>query len=317
MESIRPRREGKIPVKYTDYEIDTFMTALSAGLLPTEIPSDYNEAIKDKEWCKSIEKELTALEDNKTWELVKPPEDINTVLFFNEIKAFFKLRDLKLGTSRIRIRYLEARGVTSEYVEKMNQIKLSLIDYINYIGGNVNGRTVIEGEEVLNAGHIILYGKTDYGPSFIKVVALCLQTSALQLSPHEISGEIVIPMSTTANISTARIKVMVCTCKADAAGLCKHVSAFLILLTRINLAELESISRTELSCSWSNIKSTVQEKYKAVPVKEMLCLQHKMKIPIGETNEKSTQRFILDYFVANLPNSTIAKHRYVSVCFVY
>lgn len=108
----------------------------------------------------------------------------------------------------------------------MPKITLSLVEYINYVGGNTSARCVVEGEEVLNAGHIILHGRTDCSPSYIKLAAICLQTSALQSEPHQISGELGILNG------SAKIKSMVCSCKAGAGSHCKHISAFLILLTR-------------------------------------------------------------------------------------
>lgn len=52
----------------------------------------------------------------------------------------------------------------------MAKITVSLVEYINYVGGNINARCVVEGEEVCNAGHIILHGRTDFSSSHIKLV---------------------------------------------------------------------------------------------------------------------------------------------------
>nr|CAI5833209.1 unnamed protein product [Callosobruchus analis] len=149
----------------------------------------------------------------------------------------------------------------------MGRLTLSLMEYITYIGGNANSRVVLEGEEVVNAGHIILYGKSELTHFSLKVCALCLQTSALQSNPHEIKGTL------TISNKFAAIKQMYCTCKAGAGGQCKHISALLILLTRTNLLELEDISKTQLACAWSGRKGIVQDKYKAVPVPEMPCIK--------------------------------------------
>lgn len=50
---------------------------------------------------------------------------------------------------------------------------------INYTGDNRSCNCVVEGEEVINAGHIILYVKTERSRSSMKVCAICLPTSAL------------------------------------------------------------------------------------------------------------------------------------------
>nr|CAI5831074.1 unnamed protein product [Callosobruchus analis] len=183
----------------------------------------------------------------------------------------------------------------------MGRLTLSLMEYITYIGGNANSRVVLEGEEVVNAGHIILYGKSELTHFSLKVCALCLQTSALQSNPHEIKGTL------TISNKFAAIKQMYCTCKAGAGGQCKHISALLILLTRTNLLELEDISKTQLACAWSGRKGIVQDKYKAVPVPEMPCIKAAVPGPNIFLNPNG-QKSMFEFFIKNLSDSAIAKH---------
>lgn len=207
----------------------------------------------------------------------------------------------------------------------MAGITLSLVEFISFIGGNIRSRCVIEGEEVLNARHIILHGKTEWTSTTIDVCAICLQTSSLQSNPHEIYGKLQI------HNGSAKVAKMHCSCKAGAGGQCKHIAAFLILLTRYlidikcvisdllkndfvfreNLAELEAISKTQLTCAWSNQKSSVQDKYKAVPVKDMPCIVAKANNRKMDLSDDSvcSETSILEYFIKKLPNSTIAKHK--------
>lgn len=106
-------------------------------------------------------------------------------------------------------------------------MQLSLVEYLQCIGGTSNSRCVYEGEEVLNAGHIILLAKMNTSDDYkLHLCALCLQTSALASDPHEIKGTLL----------TAGQKVtvgdMYCTCKARKSAKCKHISAVLIRCTR-------------------------------------------------------------------------------------
>nr|CAI5865889.1 unnamed protein product [Callosobruchus analis] len=152
----------------------------------------------------------------------------------------------------------------------MGRLTLSLMEYITYIGGNANSRVVLEGEEVVNAGHIILYGKSELTHFSLKVCALCLQTSALQSNPHEIKGTLTISNKT-------------------------------------NLLELEDISKTQLACAWSGRKGIVQDKYKAVPVPEMPCIKAAVPGPNIFLNPNG-QKSMFEFFIKNLSDSAIAKH---------
>ncbi|KAF2885848.1 hypothetical protein ILUMI_20325, partial [Ignelater luminosus] len=58
--------------------------------------------------------------------------------------------------------------------------------------GNANSQRIYEGEEVFNAGHIILCGRFQHteAQGCIAIYALCLQTSALHSSPHIIRRQV-------------------------------------------------------------------------------------------------------------------------------
>ncbi|KAJ8957216.1 hypothetical protein NQ318_007778 [Aromia moschata] len=124
-------------------------------------------------------------------------------------------------------------------IRRMADIRLSILKYMEYLDDTVNSKCVYEGEHILNAGHLILSGKTNVTTEFINIYALCLQTSALNSNPHEISGSL--------NISGSTVTVgrMLCSCKAGNSGKCKHISAVLIRCTRENLHDMEEISQTE------------------------------------------------------------------------
>lgn len=67
----RSRRDRKPPDHFKDFEM---MMALSAGTIPSGVPSSYHEAIStNKEWKSAIDAELDSLVANKTWEIVDKP----------------------------------------------------------------------------------------------------------------------------------------------------------------------------------------------------------------------------------------------------
>ncbi|KAK9693331.1 SWIM zinc finger protein [Popillia japonica] len=109
---------------------------------------------------------------------------------------------------------------------KLVNMKLGLLEYFSYVSNSEYSRCVSEGEAVLNAGHVILCGKTKQEGSLLETVALCLQTSALSAEPHKIQGVFEI------NNDGVKISKFNCSCKAGNGGKCKHISAVLIYCTR-------------------------------------------------------------------------------------
>ncbi|KAK9720499.1 YqaJ-like viral recombinase domain [Popillia japonica] len=166
------------------------------------------------------------------------------------------------------------------------KMKLSILEYMRYLEGSQHSKCVVEGENVVNAGHLILAGKNQEacGPDVISVYGLCLQTSALDSNPHEIQENVISvyglclqtsaldsnPHEITGKLAiTTSVKFvkMHCSCKAGNSGRCKHVSAFLIKCIREDVETLGNISQTE------------------------------------KNNE------VLQYFCNKLPTSAIAKHK--------
>jgi hypothetical protein len=99
-------------------------------------------------------------------------------------------------------------------------MKLSILEYMKYIGGSEHSKCVVEGENVINARHLILAGKMDATSEVMSIYGL-FAVKFFRLVPHEITGK----LSVDGSIS---IMKMSCTCKAGNSGKCKHVSAFLI-----------------------------------------------------------------------------------------
>ncbi|KAK4885416.1 hypothetical protein RN001_001687 [Aquatica leii] len=171
-------------------------------------------------------------------------------------------------------------------------VMVSINDYFMYMGGNTNSRRIYEGEEVFNAGHVILCGKVPSEKDVkdtVTIHALCLQTSSLQSAPHTIQGE----LNMTSNRPT--VLNMNCSCKSGSSGRCKHISAVLIHCTRNNINNFEQLSQTDLKCKWStaNVKSNTKEVYKPVEIKAMPCFQKHWPKPII-TISKEMEKNILE-----------------------
>lgn len=64
---------------------------------------------------------------------------------------------------------------------------LSLGDVMRHVGATETRiRCLVEGEEVLNAGHLICCGVKTCTTESVSVQGLCLQTSHVQQMPHEV-----------------------------------------------------------------------------------------------------------------------------------
>nr|CAI5842319.1 unnamed protein product [Callosobruchus analis] len=179
-------------------------------------------------------------------------------------------------------------------------MRLSIMEFMEYIGGSEHSKCVVEGENVLKVCHLILAGKIQEQSctEYMTVYGLCLQTSALDSNPHEITGKL--ELGTSVKISS-----MLCTCKAGNSGKCKHASAFLIRCVREDVETLAPISQTDKKCVWATQRNLTKEKYRPVPVAEMPCFSGK----ILKSNITVDSNSVLDYFCRKLPNSAIAMHR--------
>ena len=96
---------------------------------------------------------------------------------------------------------------------------LEISKIIEYVGTSI--RPIVEGERVCKANHIVFCGFVSRNSNKMDLLALCLQSSALQAMPHEIK----------ITINTGAIECM-CSCVAGKLGRCKHSVAVLIYLSR-------------------------------------------------------------------------------------
>lgn len=108
------------------------------------------------------------------------------------------------------------------------EFTLTVNTLFEFLDATPSSRCIYEGQAVLNAGHIILYGITEKTESQVNVFALCLKSSGLKDIPHELKA--IFLMNNDKNIS---IKSLICSCKAGNSSRCKHVAALLFLCTRL------------------------------------------------------------------------------------
>ncbi|KAH1000571.1 hypothetical protein HUJ04_012880 [Dendroctonus ponderosae] len=111
-------------------------------------------------------------------------------------------------------------------IDALLSVFLLLRTVFAYLNAHAESRCVVEGEELLNANHIMLIGITSETDATKGILALCLQTSALKSVPHELKGTLGLQEN---NIE---IKTFKCSCKAGLSGTCKHISAVLLKCTR-------------------------------------------------------------------------------------
>ena len=101
-----------------------------------------------------------------------------------------------------------------------------------YTNETPSSRNMIEGQNIINSGMLIMCGTTARTNNHIDLYALCLQTSALTSEPHVITGTLLIKYSNISNKGTIVIGKMNCFCKAGASHSGKHVVAVLLFCNR-------------------------------------------------------------------------------------
>ena len=86
-------------------------------------------------------------------------------------------------------------------------------------------RPLIEGEALFKANHVMLCGLQRNEDYFVKILGLCLQTSAFDQPPHEINIQI------SQNEAKKTIECL-CSCKAGNSKKCKHIVSVLLHINR-------------------------------------------------------------------------------------
>lgn len=86
-------------------------------------------------------------------------------------------------------------------------------------------RKYIEGENVVNAYHIVYVEITSNDDEKIKMLGLCLKSTEIFGIPHELN-------ITVTSEDNVKYISCICSCKAGLSGRCKHCVALLIFLVR-------------------------------------------------------------------------------------
>ncbi|XP_064461561.1 uncharacterized protein LOC135371436 isoform X1 [Ornithodoros turicata] len=137
----------------------------------------------------------------------------------------------------------------NEEDESCVEVKISLTTILQHVGEGV--RCLKEGEEVINAGHIIECSVVEVTPSTVQVLGFVLQSSAPTKDPHKVS---------LALTEGGNIQLLSCTCPAGESHKCKHCIAVLLHINRAQ--RLTKLSSTDKPQAWGRLaKAVVQEKY--------------------------------------------------------
>jgi len=112
-------------------------------------------------------------------------------------------------------------------------LSLRLDTLCSYTNATPSSRNMIEGQNVINSGLIIMCGATVKSHEKIYLFSLCLQTSSLSSDPHTIKGVLSIEINKNNNSeNTVSIEEMICSCKAGTSHSCKHIVAVLLYCNR-------------------------------------------------------------------------------------
>ncbi|KAF5289502.1 hypothetical protein FQA39_LY15057 [Lamprigera yunnana] len=149
-------------------------------------------------------------------------------------------------------------------------VSLSLYNILTYIG--TGSRPLIEGEAVLNAGHVIMCGVNI--ENHAEIIALCQQTSQLKGTPHSIKMIL--------NSLVPQEWNCVCSCKAGAGGRCKQLVACLLFMNRNSLEEL---SCTDLEQAWGKRKDGLNN-LEVEPLQNF-CHVKQVKLPVAQDIDPS------------------------------
>ncbi|KAM7290069.1 uncharacterized protein ISCGN_026741 [Ixodes scapularis] len=142
------------------------------------------------------------------------------------------------------------------------QVTLPLSSINEYVAQEfATSRLLLEGEAVLEAGHVVTCSVKEKVDSNSTFVGFVLQTSALSRDPHEL--EIVVKEKTVAAAS--------CSCKAGSYK-CKHIVAMLLYIHATKVFEI--LSSTDLPQQWGKSqKQGVKDKYAPRPIIELPCVK--------------------------------------------
>ncbi|XP_046603613.1 uncharacterized protein LOC124297059 isoform X2 [Neodiprion virginianus] len=143
---------------------------------------------------------------------------------------------------------------------------MSYVNLLDYLESTTRSRNFIEGEQVVNANHLIYTGILSENEEQYELLSYCIQSSNTRGDPHEI---------TTVISKTDKVISSVCSCTAGNSGTCKHSAGVLVFCTRNDLAGFKTVSSTDRKCLWSAPRNACLEQYNPKPLSEHGCFNIK------------------------------------------
>ena len=92
----------------------------------------------------------------------------------------------------------------------VKMLTIHLDSILEYVQAKASSRNIIEGQNIVNSGMIIVCGISDETEEVKSIYALCLQTSALTSNPHTITGKLTIKRANNNLPEKVYIQKMVC-----------------------------------------------------------------------------------------------------------
>ncbi|KAJ8668901.1 hypothetical protein QAD02_000160 [Eretmocerus hayati] len=166
------------------------------------------------------------------------------------------------------------------------------------VGDRVN--VYLAGVDVLLAQHIRFVGVTRVDRSEVEIAALCLQNSDLHGNPHRLDFTVKFLPNSRKQFGVA------CSCKGGQ-GVCKHIVALLIYISRNKFADLKEATCTDVTQVWGKIKRSSESMYEAVSIKKFChgAPDTKIQIRVREDVFPQANELIMKY----APGSELQKMR--------
>ncbi|KAH0534595.1 hypothetical protein KQX54_005665 [Cotesia glomerata] len=143
---------------------------------------------------------------------------------------------------------------------------LSLNQVLDLIKATPKSRNFVEGEKIINAGHLIYNRLENQNNDQYDILSYCIQSSAFRDKPHEIK---------TVIQKNSQIVSSKCSCTAGLSERCKHITAVLLYCTRHDISQMKISSCTDNKCLWNAPQKACLEQYDANPLSHHKCYQTK------------------------------------------
>ena len=79
LSSLLPKKTKTLREIYQDERYEHYDESVNFTLFVHSDPVYFEEAIKEKKWCKAMDEKINAIERNETWELIEFPPKKNVI----------------------------------------------------------------------------------------------------------------------------------------------------------------------------------------------------------------------------------------------